>query len=138
LVLSVVAAAVCMAAGVSWALVREIGSFGLLLMTLSLLGGSALAAAGWWQRVAGAETRVFVIVLLAALSGGYVAASVVGVLVAPNIGYALGGFPPLAVVRVLSWVGLIVGGTLYLGTLAAGIPALRARGRALAGEDRAS
>ena len=135
--LSLGAAAVCIATGISWALAREIGSFGLFLMALSLLAGSALAAVGWWQLVAGDETRVFVIVLLAALSGGYVAANVVGVLVVPNIGYALGEFLPLAFVRVLSWVGIVVGGTLYVGSLVAGILALRARGAAMADEDPA-
>ncbi len=133
--LSLGAAATCIATGISLALAREIGSFGLFLMALSLLAGSALAAVGWWQLVAGDETRVFVIVLLAALSGGYVAANVVGVLVVPNVGYARGEFSPLAFVRVLSWVGIIVGGMLYLGSLVAGVPALRARGAATADED---
>jgi len=104
LVLSLGAATICIATGISWALAREIGSFGLFLM---------------------------------ALSGGYVAANVVGVLVVPNIGYALGEFLPLAFVRVLSWVGIVVGGTLYVGSLVAGILALRARGAAMADEDPA-
>ena len=129
--LSLGAAAVCLATGIGWAFVGGIGSFGLFLMALSMLAGAALAAVGWWQLVAGAETRVFVLVLLAAVSGGYVAANVVGVLVVPNIAYALGEFSPLAVVRALSWVGVVVGGALYLGSLAAGIPALRARGAAM-------
>lgn len=128
----------CLATGVGWALMREVGSFGLFLLTLSFLGASAVAAAGWWQLVAGSETRVFVLVLLAALSGGYVASNVIGLLVAGHGVDPLGASASLTVVRVLSWAGLALGGVLYLATLWAAVPALRERGRVTAGSEPAS
>lgn len=96
LALSVLSAGICVATGIAWALVPDTGGFGMVLLALSLLGGTALAAAGWWQVVAGPKTRIFVIVVLAALAGGYVAADTLGLLAAAN---APGG----GAARGLSW-----------------------------------
>jgi hypothetical protein len=118
---------VCLATGVAWAFVSGAGSFGLFLLALSFLGASALAAAGWWQFVAGPETRVFVLVVLAALSGGYVASNVIGLLVVGQTGYPAGQHEPIIAVRVLSAVGLLASVALYAASLAAVVPALRER-----------
>lgn len=121
----------CLTTGVGWALVPPIGSFGLFLLTLSFLGASAVAAAGWWQLVAGPETRVFVLVQLAALSGGYAASNVIGLLILGQAGSPDGGFA--LAVRVLSAAGLLTGVALYLTSLSAVVPALRDRSRAAPG-----
>ena len=121
----------CAATGIAWASVTsgtEVGGFGLFLLTLSLLGASALAACGWWQTAAGPKTRVFVIVVLAALAGGYVAADTIGLLLIGNAPFGGGAVPAL------SWVGLVAGGLLYIGSLVGGFSALRDRGRALGDE----
>jgi hypothetical protein len=128
-----VAGGVCLATGVGWAFIPEIESFGLFLLALSFLGASAVAAAGWWQLVAGPETRVFVLVLLAALSGGYVASNVIGLLVVGEAGHQTAQVGGIVAVRILLAAGLLTSVALYVASLAAVIPALRDRAGAVSG-----
>ena len=116
--------------GVVWVAVPEAEQLGIFLLALGLLGGSALAAAAAWQRAAGPKTRVFVLVVLAALSGGYVMAGVLGLLLA---GDAPGEGARFVVLWVAHLVGVVVGSALYLVTLLEGLSALRERDRALNG-----
>jgi hypothetical protein len=125
-----VSGAVCIATGVGWTGFPESGPFGVFLLVLSLLGGVALAALGWWQSAAGPKTRVFVIVVLAGLAGAYIAAGTVGLLLAQNSPYDLG------LVIGLSWAGVVAGGVLYLLCLVAGFSAIGARDRALNDQGR--
>ena len=115
--------------GVLWVAQPEAEQLGVFLLALGLLGGSALAAAAGWQRAAGPKTRVFVLVVLAALSGGYVIAGVLGLLLT---GSAPEGFG-FTVLWVGHLIGVVVGSTLYLLTLVEGLGALRDRDRALNG-----
>jgi hypothetical protein len=87
-----------------------------------------VAACGWWQVAAGPKTRAFVLVVLAALSGGYVAANVMGLLLIGSAPFDGGGVAPL------SWLGLVLGGLLYVGSLIGVLGAIRERGRALGDE----
>jgi hypothetical protein len=127
-VLALTSAVVCAATGIAWATVDDTEGFGLFLLMLSLLGGSALAACGWWQVASGPKTRAFVIVLLAALAGGYVAANTMGLLLTGNAPFDVGAVPAL------SWLGLVVGALLYVASLWGGLSAIRERGRALGDE----
>jgi hypothetical protein len=117
--------------GALWLAVPESPEFSVFLFVLSLLGGSALAASGLWQHAAGPKSRVFVLVLLAVLSGGAVGANTLGVLLAGSAPELITG---LAAVRVAHWAGLVVAGALYLLTLGQGLGALRDRDRALDSE----
>jgi hypothetical protein len=121
----------CLVTGVSWAAVPDAAEFGIFLLVVSLLGGSALAAGGLWQGAAGPKTRVFVLVRVAALSGAYVAANTIGLLLTASSASSVAG---LATVRWAHWVGVVLGGSLYLLSLAEGLVALRVRDGALSGD----
>ena len=128
--LSVAAGAICGVTGAAWVAVPDVGQLGAFLLVLALLGGSAMAAGGVWQRAAGPKSRVFVLVLLAALAGGYVLANVIAIIAT---GESVGSVAGLRVVQVASWIGAVVGGLLYVFTLIEGLSALRERDRALDG-----
>jgi hypothetical protein len=121
---------VCGLTGVAWAIVPDADEMGVVLLILAFLGGSALAAGAIWQREAGPKSRVFVLVLMAALSGGYVFANAIGLVAATSAPEFTNGLGP---VRVASWTGAVAGGLLYILTLVEGLSALRARDRALDG-----
>jgi hypothetical protein len=100
----------------------------MLLLVLGVVGGAALVAGGIWQRAAGSTSRVFVLVVAAALSAAYVVANVIGLLVVAS---ATEPVPGLSRVPWGLWVGTALGGLLYLLTLVEGLTALRERDRAL-------
>jgi hypothetical protein len=126
--LGVAAGVVCGLTGVTWVAVPDADQMGVFLLVLALLGGSALAAGAVWQRAAGPKSRVFVLVLMAALSGGYVLANTIGLVATSSAPDSITG---LGLVQVASWIGAAVGGVLYILTLVEGLSALRARDRAL-------
>jgi hypothetical protein len=126
--LGVAAGVVCGLTGVAWVVVPDADEMGVFLLVLALLGGSALGAGGIWQRAAGPKSRVFVLVLLAALSGGYVSANTIGLVATSSAPDFITG---VGLVQVASWIGVAVGGVLYILTLVEGLSALRARDRAL-------
>ena len=96
---------------------------------LALLGGSAMVTGAVWQRAAGPKSRVFVLVLVAALSGGYVLANAMALVISGSDE----AVPGLGLVQVASWAGAVAGGLLYILTLVEGLSALRERDGALEG-----
>ena len=127
--LGVAAGVVCGLTGIAWAGVRDAQELGTFLLVLALLGGSAMAAGAVWQGAAGPKSRVFVLVLVAALSGGYVMANAMALVISGSEQ----ALPGLGLVQVASWTGAVVGGLLYILTLVEGLSALRERDRALEG-----
>jgi hypothetical protein len=109
--LSIVAAVVCLATGVAYLMLGS-GSppVGVWLGTLAILGSSALGAVGLWQERARGTPRLIVLLVLAGLSGAYLAANVLALVVAAQAA-------PLDIPRTLHWVGLVVAGVLYVDTL---------------------
>ena len=112
----------------------DAAELGIFILVSGLMAGSALAATGLWQRAAGPKSRVFVLVLVGGLSGGYVLANVLGLLITAGEADFVEG---LARVRWTHWAGVVFGGLLYLLTLAEGLTALRERDHALEEDDRA-
>lgn len=126
LVLAGVAAAVCLLTGVVYlGASARIGKpdLGPWLATLGALGGTALGAAGLWQRFGEGVPRLIALLLLAALSAGYVAANVLALVQGAEI-------PRTP--RPLHVAGLAVGAPLYLAALVESSLAFRARPRAAA------
>lgn len=117
--LSALAAGICVATGIDYARSDEVAPAGPFFLTVAFLGAFALIAAGFWQFQAGPRTRVFVMVLLAALAGGYTAANSLG-LVAESGG---GLSTPVA----LHWTGLAVGSLLYVASIVEVVFAIRSR-----------
>lgn len=129
LTLAVVTALVCVATGAVY--VGGTGTArpgdpdpGWWLVTLALLGGSALGAAGLWQYVSEAVPRLLALVALATISAGYVAANVFGLVASTGQGW-----PQAA--RPLHVAGTVLGVMLYVVTL---VEASRAFSRRRAGE----
>jgi hypothetical protein len=100
------AAAVRAATGVAWAAAPAPTPIRIFLATLAMLGASSLVAAGLWQSAAASRTRVLLLVLLAGLAGGYVAAGTLGLIIT-------GSVTGVAVLRGLLWLGILVGTALY-------------------------
>jgi hypothetical protein len=112
LLLSIVAAVVCLATGAAYLMLGS-GSppVGVWLGTLAILGSSALGAVGLWQERARGTPRLIVLLVLAGLSGAYLAANVLALVVADRAA-------PLDAPEALHWVGLVVAGVLYADALA--------------------
>ena len=91
------------------------GSNGFIVLTgLGYLGAVALLAAAWWQYRAVGRTRVIVLIVLATLAAGYVAANLLGLSI-PAVDDETGFLrPPYSLHR----AGLVAGAVLYLGALA--------------------
>lgn len=118
--LSTGAAIVCVATGIEYApSSAHVGPPGLFLLTLASLGAFALFAAGFWQLRAGPRTRVFVIVILAFLAGGYTAANSLGLAIPPDTEFVTP--------RSLHWTGLAVGSAVYVASIVEVVFAIRAR-----------
>lgn len=111
LLLSAVAAVVCLATGVAYSLHGGgVPPVGLWLGSLALLGASGLGASGRWQERAEGTPRLIALLLLAGLAAGSLASNAFALVLA--------GEAHLAPPRALHWAGLVVGGALYIDALA--------------------
>lgn len=114
LILAIVAGGSCVATGATYVGGLEAATAGAdpgwWLATLALLGGSALGVAGLWQYVSEAVPRLLALVMLATLSGSFVAANVLGLLAS-----ATPGWPQAA--RPLHIAGTVLGAVLYVAAL---------------------
>ena len=106
------AAVLCVVAGIAYLLspFPEDAPLGgppaLLILAAGLVGGIALAAAGWWQKIAPQGDRALPLTTLSALGAGYTLANVAGM-----------SFRELGTWRAPLWIGLPVGAVLFLSAL---------------------
>jgi hypothetical protein len=112
------AAAICAVTGLAWAAAPAPTPIRIFLATLAMLGASALVAAGLWQSAAAPRTRVLLVVLLAGLAGGYVAAGTLGLVIT-------GGVIGVGILRAFLWLGVVVGAALYVVAVMRALGAIR-------------
>jgi hypothetical protein len=108
-VLGWLSAATCALTGIAYAGEPEFQAAGAFVATLAGLGALALAAVSLWQWLTASGARTVLLILLAVLAAGFVAANVLA-LVAPSEGVP-------QVPRTLHVLGTISGSALYLGAL---------------------
>ncbi|HEX2090355.1 MAG TPA: hypothetical protein VHI54_10585 [Actinomycetota bacterium] len=121
--LGLAGAAVLVAIGLAYALNPYTASIppepvGWWLATLAFIGGIALGATSFWQWQAEGFVRLFFVVILAGLSAGWIAASVLGILASRS------GLPLVPIA--LHWIGLSVSTSVFLLALVEATRSLRA------------
>lgn len=108
-VLGWVGAATCALIGIAYAREPQFEGTGEFLATLAGLGALALAAVSLWQAVTSDRARTVLLILLAVLAAGFVAANALALLADSS------GVP--RVPRTLHLVGATSGSALYLETI---------------------
>lgn len=108
-VLGWASAATCALTGIVYAGESTFGAAGAFLATLAWLGAAALAAVSLWQALTTSGARTALLILLAVLAAGFVAANVLAVVASS------GGVPQVP--RTLHLIGTISGSALYLEAL---------------------
>jgi hypothetical protein len=120
-VLGWVSAATCALTGIAYAGQPTFGGAGAFVATLAWLGAAALAAVSLWQTLTTSGARTALLILLAVLAAGFVAANVLALVASSE------GVPQVP--RTLHLLGTISGSALYLEALVdVSIAFLSARG----------
>jgi hypothetical protein len=104
-----VSAATCALTGIVYAGEPTVGAAGAFVAALAWLGAAVLAAVSLWQTLTTSGARTALLILLAVLAAGFVAANVLA-LVASSAGVP-------QVPRTLHLIGTISGSALYLEAL---------------------